>query len=117
MLICSRICLRALLISRGAAPGRPCAGVAKLVDAPDLGSGAARRGGSSPSTRTTVHGTFDRLPMFLARVARLGPRCDKGKSEFFRTIEQRIMGRVIHSIGRRLCAAWGILPMVWLLYT
>ncbi len=28
------------------------AGVAKLVDAPDLGSGAARRGGSSPSTRT-----------------------------------------------------------------
>ena len=30
------------------------AGVAKLVDAPDLGSGAARRGGSSPSTRTTL---------------------------------------------------------------
>ena len=30
------------------------AGVAKLVDAPDLGSGAARRGGSSPSTRTTT---------------------------------------------------------------
>ena len=30
-----------------------CAGVAKLVDAPDLGSGAVRRGGSSPSTRTT----------------------------------------------------------------
>ena len=29
------------------------AGVAKLVDAPDLGSGAVRRGGSSPSTRTT----------------------------------------------------------------
>ena len=28
------------------------AGVAKLVDAPDLGSGAARRGGSSPFTRT-----------------------------------------------------------------
>jgi hypothetical protein len=28
------------------------AGVAKLVDAPDLGSGAERRGGSSPSTRT-----------------------------------------------------------------
>ena len=28
------------------------AGVAKLVDAPDLGSGAVRRGGSSPSTRT-----------------------------------------------------------------
>ena len=31
------------------------AGVAKLVDAPDLGSGAARRGGSSPSTRTTFN--------------------------------------------------------------
>ena len=31
------------------------AGVAKLVDAPDLGSGAARRGGSSPSTRTTFY--------------------------------------------------------------
>lgn len=28
------------------------AGVAKLVDALDLGSSAARRGGSSPSTRT-----------------------------------------------------------------
>ena len=32
--------------------GLSSAGVAKLVDAPDLGSGAARRGGSSPSTRT-----------------------------------------------------------------
>ena len=29
------------------------AGVAKLADAPDLGSGGATRGGSSPSTRTT----------------------------------------------------------------
>ena len=28
------------------------AGVAKLVDVPDLGSGAARRVGSSPITRT-----------------------------------------------------------------
>jgi hypothetical protein len=28
------------------------AGVVKLVDIPDLGSGAARHGGSSPSTRT-----------------------------------------------------------------
>ncbi len=26
--------------------------MAKLVDVPDLGSGAARHGGSSPSTRT-----------------------------------------------------------------
>ena len=31
------------------------AGVAELADAPDLGSGAERRGGSSPSTRTTTH--------------------------------------------------------------
>ena len=30
----------------------PKAGVVKLVDTPDLGSGAARLGGSSPSTRT-----------------------------------------------------------------
>jgi hypothetical protein len=28
--------------------------VAELVDAPDLGSGALGRGGSSPSTRTIV---------------------------------------------------------------
>src|SRR5262245_19335931 len=32
---------------------RKVAKVAELVDAPDLGSGAARRGGSSPSFRTT----------------------------------------------------------------
>ena len=31
------------------------AGVAELVDAPDLGSGAERRGGSSPFTRTTIY--------------------------------------------------------------
>ena len=30
------------------------AGVAELADAPDLGSGAARRGGSTPFTRTKV---------------------------------------------------------------
>lgn len=30
----------------------PKAGVVKLADTPDLGSGAARLGGSSPSTRT-----------------------------------------------------------------
>ena len=35
------------------AKGSADAGVAKLADAPDLGSGAARRGGSSPFTRTT----------------------------------------------------------------
>ena len=32
-------------------PGWFYAGVAELADAPDLGSGAARRGGSSPFTR------------------------------------------------------------------
>ena len=31
------------------------AGVAELVDAPDLGSGAVRRGGSSPFTRTKLN--------------------------------------------------------------
>ena len=31
------------------------AGVAELADAPDLGSGAARRGGSSPFTRTKLN--------------------------------------------------------------
>ena len=57
------------------------AGVAKLVDAPDLGSGAARRGGSSPSTRTTltqndvpnVRECPDRLPLAF-KAARLGQR-------------------------------------------
>ena len=35
----------------------PLAQVAKLVDAPDLGSGAARCGGSSPFLGTSKHGT------------------------------------------------------------
>ncbi len=34
--------------------GRYNAGMAELVDAPDLGSGAERRGGSTPSTRTII---------------------------------------------------------------
>ena len=40
-------------------PRRPAtdAGVAKLVDAPDLGSGIARCGGSSPFARTSALGT------------------------------------------------------------
>ena len=52
----TRIPQLALLETRelAAAMRQRCAGVAKLVDAPDLGSGAARRGGSSPSTRTTL---------------------------------------------------------------
>ncbi len=40
----------------GSNPASPAilksAGVAELADAPDLGSGAARRGGSTPFTRT-----------------------------------------------------------------
>ena len=43
------------------------AGVAKLVDAPDLGSGAARRGGSSPSTRTK----FDKVTFFFLTIEHL----------------------------------------------
>ena len=37
------------------------AGVAKLADAPDLGSGAERRGGSSPSTRTSMDEKDDKM--------------------------------------------------------
>ncbi len=40
------------------------AGVAKLADAPDLGSGAARRGGSSPFTRTNKKGSEKSDPFF-----------------------------------------------------
>ena len=43
-----------LLVKNRKIACRSLAGVAKLVDAPDLGSGAVRRGGSSPSTRTTT---------------------------------------------------------------
>ena len=37
----------------GASAHPDCAGVAELADAPDLGSGARRRMGSSPFARTT----------------------------------------------------------------
>ena len=43
---------------------RSCAGVAELVDAPDLGSGAARCGSSSLPTRTTA------LPQGSAKLSR-----------------------------------------------
>jgi hypothetical protein len=39
--------------------------MAKLVDVPDLGSGAARRGGSSPSTRT-LHITYCEAKLLTA---------------------------------------------------
>ncbi len=54
------------------------AGVAELVDAPDLGSGAARRGGSSPSTRTST--SSDRLGRNLP------PAC---KEHFMAQIEKK----------------------------
>jgi hypothetical protein len=44
------------------------AGVAKLADAPDLGSGAARRGGSSPSTRTIYDQDAQILPTEISAV-------------------------------------------------
>lgn len=37
------------------------AGVVELVDTPDLGSGGASRGGSSPSTRTNCLEFFTQL--------------------------------------------------------
>ncbi len=40
------------------------AGVAKLVDVPDLGSGAARRVGSSPITRTKLN---RKIGLFLCK--------------------------------------------------
>ena len=49
------------------------AGVAKLVDAPDLGSGAARRGGSSPSTRTKFHNIINFFLIIERLSVLLGP--------------------------------------------
>ena len=43
------------------------AGVAKLVDALDLGSSAARHGGSSPSTRTLQTFTVSNLEIVTGR--------------------------------------------------
>ena len=45
--------------------------MAKLVDAPDLGSGAARRGGSSPSTRTKFHNVIYFYYLFFLIIERL----------------------------------------------
>ena len=39
------------------------AGVAELADAPDLGSGAARRGGSTPFTRTINYLLINQLKL------------------------------------------------------
>ena len=43
------------------------AGVAELVDAPDLGSGAKRRGGSSPFARTAKSNNRIALPDRLSK--------------------------------------------------
>jgi hypothetical protein len=43
------------------------AGVVELVDTPDLGSGGASRGGSSPSARTISHRSLSR-PSLAGRV-------------------------------------------------
>ena len=43
------------------------AGVAELADAPDLGSGALRRGGSSPFSRTNFIAPFEVL-FFLPKI-------------------------------------------------
>ena len=51
-----QLCYKARPLTPCAAPGS-CefgAGVVELVDTPDLGSGGASCGGSSPSARTTV---------------------------------------------------------------
>ncbi len=50
------------------------AGVAELADAPDLGSGAARRGGSSPFTRTyyKICGSSSVVEHHLAKVGVAG---------------------------------------------
>lgn len=44
--------------------------MAKLADAPDLGSGAARRGGSSPLSRTTL---FKLFLYFIMRIVKWTP--------------------------------------------
>ena len=48
------------------------AGVAELADAPDLGSGALRRGGSTPFTRTLYCGSSSVVEHHLAKVGVAG---------------------------------------------
>ena len=50
------------------------AGVAELADAPDLGSGALRRGGSSPFSRTNFIAPL-RCYFFLPKIKWLKGRC------------------------------------------
>ncbi len=63
------------------------AGVAELADAPDLGSGAARRGGSSPFTRTyMICGSSSVVEHHLAKVG------VAGSNPVFRSIFYRNAG-------------------------
>jgi hypothetical protein len=48
------------------------AGVAELVDAPDLGSGGESRGGSSPSARTISLATAYNAQLTIGRSASIG---------------------------------------------
>src|SRR5919106_3048402 len=56
---------------------RQAAGVVELVDTPDLGSGGSRRGGSSPSARTTASRSLDGRGWRRAD----GLRCDGSRAE------------------------------------
>ncbi len=63
--------------SNPASPATLSAGVAELADAPDLGSGAARRGGSTPFTRTKkfqlkVNGDYGNIVFVLKKCGRGG---------------------------------------------
>jgi hypothetical protein len=69
------------------------AGVAELADAPDLGSGALRRGGSSPSTRTMFVRKCGSSSVVEHHLAKVGVA---GSSPVFRSIVCRGGG-----IGRR----------------
>ena len=72
-----------------------CAGVAELVDAPDLGSGAARRGGSSPFARTMLGWApfmpFGRRRDSLRRTAQRRQLLDRSLEGTDRTPPQRAL--------------------------
>ena len=85
------------------------ADMAKLVDAPDLGSGAARRGGSSPSIRTNLRGIAQ--PGSALVLGTRGRWFESSYPDHFRGISS--VGRAIdlHSIGHRFDP--GILHQSW----
>ena len=80
-------------------PG-PYADVAELVDAPDLGSGAARRGGSSPSIRTILRQPWALFLLFLVKAGlQRGSRSCALSSRFRRDLTAAFAGGV--RIGER----------------